>query len=190
MKTLAALFLLLAASAASGQTVKTLGYNTTNGEVIYSGTNALYFTNPALGFGKPPIFKVLTNDLSITNQTNLVTVDGLTLPTEAGKHYVVKLLPMMSLSTPGAVAHQIVASNATVTGNWQVSGTINFTTNRLTNALNITVAVDRRAPDQLFYVVGGTNSGSVSFRIANIDTNNSATVHAGSFMYAQEVDPQ
>lgn len=45
MKHLAALFLLLAASAAFGQTVKTLGFNTTNGHVVYSGTNALTFTN-------------------------------------------------------------------------------------------------------------------------------------------------
>jgi len=45
MKHLAALFLVLAASAAYGQTVKSLGYNTTNGRVVYSGTNALTFTN-------------------------------------------------------------------------------------------------------------------------------------------------
>lgn len=46
MKTLTALFLLLAASAAFGQTVKTIGFNTTNGEVIANtGTNALTLTN-------------------------------------------------------------------------------------------------------------------------------------------------
>lgn len=39
------LILLLAASSAFGQTVKTLGYNTTNGVVQYSGTNVLTFTN-------------------------------------------------------------------------------------------------------------------------------------------------
>jgi hypothetical protein len=38
---------LLAACAATGygQTVKSLGYNTTNGQVVYSGTNTLTFTN-------------------------------------------------------------------------------------------------------------------------------------------------
>jgi hypothetical protein len=41
MKHLAALFLLLAASAAFGQTVKTLGYNTTNGHVVVS-TNIIF----------------------------------------------------------------------------------------------------------------------------------------------------
>jgi hypothetical protein len=40
----------LAASPAAGQTIKSLGYNTTNGQVVYSGTNPLTFTNP-LAFG-------------------------------------------------------------------------------------------------------------------------------------------
>ena len=41
------LTLLLAACAvtAQGQTIKTLGYNTTNGNVVYAGTNNLNFTN-------------------------------------------------------------------------------------------------------------------------------------------------
>jgi hypothetical protein len=46
MKTLTTLFALAILSATSyGQTIKTLGYNTTNGHVVYSGTNALTFTN-------------------------------------------------------------------------------------------------------------------------------------------------
>lgn len=45
MKRLFAIILLAACSAASAQTIKTLGYNTTNGEVVYSGTNTLTFTN-------------------------------------------------------------------------------------------------------------------------------------------------
>jgi hypothetical protein len=36
----------LAASPAAGQTIKSLGFNTTNGQVVYSGTNTLTFTNP------------------------------------------------------------------------------------------------------------------------------------------------
>jgi hypothetical protein len=43
------LIILLAAmcavASASGQSIRTLGYNTTNGEVVYSGTNTLTFTN-------------------------------------------------------------------------------------------------------------------------------------------------
>jgi hypothetical protein len=52
----------LAASPAAGQTIKSLGYNTTNGQVVYSGTNTLTFTNP-LAFGDT------TNTASI--RTNL-----------------------------------------------------------------------------------------------------------------------
>jgi len=35
----------LAAAPAAGQTVKSLGYNTTNGQIVYSGSNSLTFTN-------------------------------------------------------------------------------------------------------------------------------------------------
>jgi hypothetical protein len=46
MKTFLTLLLAtLCAAIANGQTIKTLGYNTTNGQIIYSGTNDLSFTN-------------------------------------------------------------------------------------------------------------------------------------------------
>jgi hypothetical protein len=48
------------ATSANSQTIKTLGFNTTNGQVIYSGTNTLTFTNN-VNFGG--------GDLSISNQT-------------------------------------------------------------------------------------------------------------------------
>ena len=35
----------LAAAPAAGQTIKSLGFNTTNGQVVYSGSNSLTFTN-------------------------------------------------------------------------------------------------------------------------------------------------
>jgi hypothetical protein len=38
----------LAAAPAAGQTIKSLGFNTTNGQVVYSGTNPLTFTNSLL----------------------------------------------------------------------------------------------------------------------------------------------
>jgi hypothetical protein len=68
MKTLyiiLALFLFGAASASS-QTLKTLSYNTTNGQVVYSGTNPLTFTNP-LAFGNT------TNAASIRTNLGLGT---------------------------------------------------------------------------------------------------------------------
>jgi hypothetical protein len=46
MKTLITLLLAtLFAASASGQSIRTLGFNTTNGNVIYGGTNTLTFTN-------------------------------------------------------------------------------------------------------------------------------------------------
>ena len=42
---LAALLLACAVTPAMGQTIKTLGYNTTNGQIVYGGTNELTFTN-------------------------------------------------------------------------------------------------------------------------------------------------
>jgi hypothetical protein len=43
---LAAIALIGLACSAQAQTIKSLGYDTTNGKVIYGGTNALTFTNP------------------------------------------------------------------------------------------------------------------------------------------------
>lgn len=48
MKTLFTLLLAICAATGYGQTIKTLGYNTTNGRVVYSGTNTLTFTNAVL----------------------------------------------------------------------------------------------------------------------------------------------
>lgn len=62
LKTLLAAFLLLVAATGYGQTVKTLGYNTTNGHIIYAGTNALTFTNA---------FAFSTNTLAASVRTNL-----------------------------------------------------------------------------------------------------------------------
>jgi hypothetical protein len=61
LKTLLAAFLLVAATG-YGQTVKTLGYNTTNGHIIYAGTNTLTFTNA---------FTFSTNTLAASVRTNL-----------------------------------------------------------------------------------------------------------------------
>ena len=47
---LLAAVLLCWAAPAQAQTIKSLGFNTTNGNIVYTGTNALTFTN-ALSFG-------------------------------------------------------------------------------------------------------------------------------------------
>jgi hypothetical protein len=62
MKFFCILLATLCSATGFGQTIKTLGFNTTNGEVIYSGTNTLTFTN-AVKFGSviAPAFKAGTN---------------------------------------------------------------------------------------------------------------------------------
>lgn len=72
--------ILLTTTAAYSQTIKTLGYNTTNGQVSYSGSNTLTFTN-TLGFSNAAATRSnlglgaswLTNSNSpaTTNATNL-----------------------------------------------------------------------------------------------------------------------
>ncbi len=52
MKTLLTLLLALCAASGYGQTIRTLGYNTTNGQVVANtGTNTLTFTNAGVAFG-------------------------------------------------------------------------------------------------------------------------------------------
>jgi len=49
---LATLLAVLCAASASGQSIRTLGYNTTNGQVVANtGTNTLTFTNAGVAFG-------------------------------------------------------------------------------------------------------------------------------------------
>jgi len=90
MKTLTTLLALaLFCATAYGQTIKSLGY-TTNGEVVYTGTNTLTFTNAFtvatnavaevrtnLGLGSLSVgtFSVATN-LALKVSTNLVVTNG------------------------------------------------------------------------------------------------------------------
>jgi hypothetical protein len=205
MKHLSALLLFAFVCTASAQTVKTLGYNTTNGHVVYSGTNALTFTNAftvatnavatvrtnlGLGSTAQTIFKVMTNDLSITNQTNATTLGDLTFDTAPNARYVVTLYPIVEAAAISTEL-QLTASNATVFGNWTttgLAGALAASTTQLTNrgSFSITAA---RAPWQSFYVLGGTNAGSVSVNFNSTTATNTNTIKAGSFLRA-ELMPQ
>jgi hypothetical protein len=72
MKTLFLTLLLatLCAATGYGQTIKSLGYNTTNGNVVYTGTNNLFFTNDVY------FLRIETEDLQITS-TNILQLDSL-----------------------------------------------------------------------------------------------------------------
>jgi len=97
MKTLTTLFALaLFCATGYGQSVKSLGYNTTNGEVVYTGTNTLTFTNAFtvatnavaqvrtnLGLGSLSVgtFSAQTN-LALKVSTNLVVTNGAIIATD------------------------------------------------------------------------------------------------------------
>jgi hypothetical protein len=92
MKTLTTLLALATLCAtAYGQTIKTLGYNTTNGEVVANtGTNTLTFTN-ALAFTTNAVAEVRTNLglgatwLTNTNAANFRNAIGAGTVNEGGE---------------------------------------------------------------------------------------------------------
>lgn len=67
MRHLLSILCLLAAATAHAQTIKSLGYNTTNGFIVYGGTNPLKFTNQ---IGAPQIF------IASTNSGELLRIEG------------------------------------------------------------------------------------------------------------------
>lgn len=80
MKRLLSILLLagaLAASPAAGQTIKGLGFNTTNGEVVYSGTNTLRFTNAVTRFNNNIVIDgtVESQSFFVVNGTNGISFE-------------------------------------------------------------------------------------------------------------------
>jgi hypothetical protein len=81
MKTLLTILLAtLCAATGYGQTLKALSYNTTNGVVVYGGTNQLIFTNASvkvgsLIFNEDGIFYSATNGAGLDFQ-NTTFIDG------------------------------------------------------------------------------------------------------------------
>jgi hypothetical protein len=198
LTTLLALALALFCATGYGQTIKSLGYNTINGEVVYTGTNVLTFTNaPAftdaatvrtnlgLGATAQTIFTVKTNDQTIIDETNATTITDLTFATEAGARYVVTFLPIIEASLT-ATALTVVASNATAFGLWNSVGAGFASTNAITNE-NGFVVTTARALLQTFYVEGGTNAGSISVTFRSTVATNTNTIKAGSFLCADKM---
>jgi hypothetical protein len=126
------------------------------------------------------VFNVLTNDLSITNETNAVTVTNLTFTTQPNARYHVTLYPIFE----GATAFRVIVTNASVFGNWNMVGTGFASTNPLTNEISTGSSGVIRSPLQSFYVLGGTNAGTVSIRFRSTTEINTNTFKAGSFLRA------
>jgi hypothetical protein len=158
MKYLAILFLLAAAATATAQTNR------------FAAT----------------IFNVMTNNLSITNQTNAVTISNLTFATQANARYAVTFVPTLEAAST-STALTVVASNATVFGFWNGSASAySPSTNALTNENGLAVTAARSLPQQ-FYVLAGTNAGSISVTFRSSVATNTNTIRAGSFLRADRV---
>ena len=131
------------------------------------------------------VFNVMTNDLSITNQTNATTISNLTFATQANARYAVTFYPIIEAGSTSTVL-QVVATNATVYGFWNGITTGFAGTNEITNgnAYSITTA---RGVLQTFFVQAGTNAGNVTVTFYSSVATNTNTIKAGSFMRADRV---
>jgi hypothetical protein len=101
---LVALLLFLAAAPGYGQTVKSLGYNTTNGQIVYGGTNSLTFTNA---------FTFSTNTLAATVRTNLGLGFTALTNTNASTFRAALEIPWSGLTNTNAATFQAALFPAT-----------------------------------------------------------------------------
>jgi hypothetical protein len=156
-------------------------------KIIYTVLFALSFISAGLAQTNrfaATVFSVRTNDLSITNQTNATSTE-LTFNTQANARYAVTLYPIMEASTT-STALIIVASNATALGFWNGLGSSFASTNIITNEIGFGVT-GQRAALQTFYVLAGTNAGSVTLQFRSSVATNTNTIRAGSFMRADKM---
>jgi hypothetical protein len=131
------------------------------------------------------IFAAKTADQSITNTTNATTVTELTFATQANAKYMVTLLPIME-GVNASTALQVVASNSTTYGYWNnfASGFAGVTPVTTEVLFSIVTA---RSPIQTFYVLAGTNNGTISLVYRSTVATNTNTIKAGSFLRADRM---
>jgi hypothetical protein len=132
-------YLILAATALIGlacssqsQTIKSLGYDTTNGQVIYGGTNPLTFTNP-LQF---------ESGVRAATRTNLGSTSiGDSVFTAASAASAATTIGLGTTNSP-------TFSNLTLNGTLGVSDAATFSTNVTVNGNATLNGVDNFAPSQ------------------------------------------
>lgn len=133
------------------------------------------------------IFSAKTSDQSITNTTTMTDATGLSFVTQANQKYMVTLLPIIEGSAGTSVV-QVVASNATAYGTWNGVGSAFGGITSITNALTNTTITTARGIIQTFYVVAGTNTGSVKLQFAqSAAAGNTNVLKAGSFIRADKI---
>jgi hypothetical protein len=169
MKTFLTLLLTaLCATISFGQTIKSLGYNTTNGQVVYSGTNTLTFTN-AINVGAD----ITINEAGITGYGSEIDLEERDLTAGDGNNWQ---LGGSGFSGVAAISFANTTNAATTRTN------LGLGLPALTNTSNITTM---RA------LAGSTNTnepfnGQFEFKNATDDVY-TATVSNGIILSVQEL---
>ena len=158
MKLLLTILACLVAASAGAQTVKSLGYNTTNGQVVYSGSNSLTFTN-ALQFstnaraatrtnlggttvGDALFTAASTNAARIALGATIVGANIFTVPIQYQELYLrINADNTVSSLSPAAVRTNLGlgATNAVTFSNITVSGTLAVTGDTALSGVNNTM---------------------------------------------------
>jgi hypothetical protein len=167
MKTLLATLILaaaLAAAPAAGQTVKSLGYNTTNGQIVYSGTNALTFTNSlTVASQTGSVLSVGTTNVQIRRDPGsgslIFTANGNTNTFEFLTSGRLRLSGPLSFdATTNALGHAAATrTNLSLGATWLTNTDVtNFRTDIGVGASNAPVFLGARLSDSL--IINGTNA--------------------------------
>jgi hypothetical protein len=165
--------------------------------VVYVGSNGIEFEEPSvaaitrtnLEAARAPILAYkATNQTNST--TNLVSDTALSFTAAANTKYAVTLFIMIQ-STENTVGN-ISSTNSTVYGYWNTLSENTYlvpTSTLLTNAHTFFLADGGAgAAVQNFTVVGGTNSGSVTFQFHGAVTSEPAIIGAGSYLKAEVIE--
>jgi hypothetical protein len=154
----------LAASPAAGQTIKSLGFNTTNGQVVYSGTNPLTFTNP-LAFGDTTNTASIRTNLGL-GATNYPVFRGLEI-TDGDTLYInpwginadtfglVLNFEEQNFSQDGATVFQWSTNSFTVTPNATLNGVNNTAPSQTADSASSLMTRDLTDQRQIDRMIAG-----------------------------------
>jgi hypothetical protein len=171
-----------------GQTIKALGYNTTNGQVVYTSTNTLTLTNSQIKLGSDFIFFTSTGFLNFgTNAifealTSTFFQPVIFVQAAATRTNLGIPLPALTNTNNANFRTAIGVSPATIWA-YKATNQTNATTNLVSDtALTFTAAANTKYAVELFLIIGAGTDGIAGSRIS---TTNSPSV----FGYWNSSDP-
>jgi hypothetical protein len=149
-----------------GQTIKSLGYNTTNGQVVYSGTNTLAFTNETIKFQR-------------VGEPDYITIsEGRTIGYFLSENYInleeMTFSPRISVYD-GTNSLEISAVAAQTRTNLALGAT--WLTN--TNVTNFRTAIGLGATDGVVFAAGLTNNVGIGVESTNTGLASGGAIQGG-----------